>query len=217
MVVQIIAAAARAGIKQAAKKGASNAAKKAAKKSVNSSDVYNARKRYVRAAKKAYKESQELTGVARDIKRELAEEYTKRAMRSYEKETNINRVSKDLRELNSRLGLNRDSVGGQRFNADLFESQSKKLVKINNQDQRRDNEARTLMSGTIGKGIYGGLSNVWKNADDINGAIIEHVGARDLMGVIEKIAEKVDLFELSKLSDQEKYDLLKQEIEKYFG
>lgn len=219
MVAPLIAAAARA-----AAKGAAKAAKTAARKSTKAGskagvrgrgdELYNARKRFTRQAERYAKKARSESGTLADKYRTLAKIELNNALNTYSSAPKSKKVVDLMQELNvSREDYNPPSDVRREY---LTERSIKSLEDSRRTPEaRREFEAKALLNSNIGKRIYGGLSSIWRGADDINNAIMKHFGVDSMADVIDVIEAQINLF--SDPDALERYDEIKAAIELAFA
>jgi len=200
-----------------------------------SSESYNARRRYVRAASSYLKKAGKTVGTARERYRYLAKDAIEKAASLYERKGNIVRkgeftrladeLSVDLREhMTSPQDLSKE----QQVKRERVIQESKEVSGrgLSTQD-RRDAEARAILSGPLGSRIYAGLVDVWsqpqfdetgqlvnkKSTTEINKAIMDYFGASSMMDVIEQLEKRIDLY--ADPESLEKYDTVSLAIQDY--
>lgn len=227
MVAPLIAAAARAAIKGAAKaavKGATKATKATVRKSTKAGssagvrgrgdDLYNARKRFTRQAERYAKKARSESGTLRSKYESLAKMELNNALSTYSSTPK----SKKVIDLMQELGVSRDDYKAPGENrSEYLVSRSMKSLEETRRtpESRREYEAKSVLNSNIGKRVYGGLSSVWKGAEDINGAIMAHFGVDSMADVLEQIEAQINLY--SDPDALEKYDEIKAAIELAFA
>ena len=170
MVLGAIAkAAAKAGGKKAAKAKATSRARKAG------DDAYNARRRYQRSAERNLKKAEQSSGATAARYRQLARIDLDKAMETYEQSTTQN-FNKTITNLASELGV--DLQQQRRRIQSMREGSAKKLrdsaiseeksrtrlvSNIEDDEARRQAEAREIINSKVGSRIIGGLVDVWKD------------------------------------------------------
>ena len=176
-----------------------------------SDEAYNARRRFVRKAERYFKMAENASGVTRERYETIARESLSDAMSTYEKGTSRKSMSKKIRELDEQLKpvdvFRREAK--QSISKRLKERSERSLYSRDEQ-VRREQEAKSIMSSEAGHRIYAGTIDVWQDSDypSREEALIAHFGVSDLMGVIEIFEEELgeDLYAPEK--DVIKYDEL---------
>ena len=200
-----------------------------------SSETYNARRRYVRAASSYLKKAEKTVGTARDRYRYLAKDAVEKAASLYERKGNISRKGEFTRladELNvdvrEHMVSRQDLTEAQETKRERVVEESKKVSgrKLTKAD-RREAEADAILSGPLGSRIYAGLVDVWsqpqfdetgqlvnkKSTTEINKAIMDYFGASSMMDVIEELEKRVNLY--ADPESLEKYDTVSLAIQDY--
>lgn len=176
-----------------------------------SDEAYNARRRFVRKAERYFKMAENASGVTRERYEAIARESLSDAMSTYEKGTSRKSMSKKIRELDEQLKpvdvFRREAK--QPISKRLKERSERSLYSRDEQ-VRREQEAKSIMSSEAGHRIYAGTIDIWQDSDypSREEALIAHFGVSDLMGVIEIFEEELgeDLYAPEK--DVIKYDEL---------
>ena len=197
--------------------------------------AYNARRRYVRAASRYLKQAKKTVGVEAARYRNLARDAVEKAASLYERQGNIPRKGEFTR-LADELGVDlrehmvspQDLSKEQQVKRERVIEESKEVSGrgLSTQD-RRDAEARAILSGPLGSRIYAGLVDVWsqpqfdetgqlvnrKSTTEINKAIMDYFGASSMMDVIEQLEKRIDLY--ADPESLEKYDTVSLAIQDY--
>ena len=176
-------------------------------------EVYNARKRYWRAAERNLKRAQESVGMASDKYKRQAEQQLKQAISTYDTSKTIN-FAKPIQRLANALGINlKDETDMARG---LTEREKRRTInrsmdtlesRLGDDAIRREMAAKTILSNpTIGSRIYGGLVEVWKDKatvwdpDDqkykvdnnkINELLTDYFGVDNIGDVLVKLEESI--------------------------
>lgn len=185
-----------------------------ARRASGSDDAYNARRRYYRQAQRYEKQAtQAATAIEAERYRTLAARQTERALATYEDPTKA-RLSKPIQDLTSRLSVRKPlRKPTESYQADVIAtSENVNPDKMSDAD-RRDYEARSIMGTEVGHRIYGAFADVWKD-DPANRdqAIMDYLGASDMMEVIEIIEEQgIDIY--ADPESEQKYDEIRTAIE----
>lgn len=168
----VLGAIARAAAKSGARKAAK--AKTAARARKAGDDAYNARRRYQRSAERNLKKAEQSTGATAARYRQLARDDLDSAMQTYEQGTTQNfnktitgladKLGVDLQQQRRRVQAMKKGVAQNiRESAISEERSSTRLVSTLEDDEaRRQAEARQIMNSKIGSRIFGGLVDVWK-------------------------------------------------------
>lgn len=178
-----------------------------------SDEVYNARKRFTRAAQRYEKKARQTSGTLSEKFRELARIELRNALSTYEKKPE----AKAVKRLQESLGVEYETrkPSEQRREYLIKRSLETTETTITSATERREREAKALLSTNIGKRIYAGLVSVWKGADDINAAIMEKFGVDSMADVIEKIEAQVNIY--ADGDELERYDEIRGLIELAFA
>jgi len=174
-----------------------------------SDEAYNARRRFVRKAERYWNMAQGATGVTRERYEAIARKSLSDAMSTYEKGTSQKSMSKKIRELDKELKpvdvFRREAK--QSISKRLKERSERSLYSRDEQ-VRREQEAKSIMSSEAGHRIYAGTIDVWQDSDYLSreDALMAHFGVDTLMDVIELFEEELgeDLYAEEKV--QVKYD-----------
>lgn len=191
------------------------ARKKIRNRTDRADEPYNARRRYYRQALNYEKKAaQAATAIEAGRYRTLAARQTERALATYEDPTKVKKLSKPLQDLTSRLSVRKPlRKPTESYQADVIAtSMNANPDKMSDAD-RRDYEARSIMGTEVGHRIYGAFADVWKD-DPANRdqAIMDYLGASDMMEVIEIIEEQgIDIY--ADPESEQKYDEIRTAIE----
>lgn len=185
-----------------------------ARRASGSDDAYNARRRYYRQAQRYEKQAaQAATAVEAGRYRTLAGRQTERALVTYEDPTKA-KLSKPLQDLTSRLSVRKPlRKPGESYQADVIATSVNANPDKMSDADRRDYEARSIMGTEVGHRIYGAFADVWKDAPaNRDQAIMDYLGASDMMEVIEIIEEQgIDIY--ADPESEQKYDEIRTAIE----
>jgi hypothetical protein len=185
-----------------------------ARRASGSDDAYNARRRYYRQAQRYEKQAaQAATAIEAGRYKTLAARQTERALATYEDPTKA-RLSKPIQDLTSRLSVRKPlkKPSESRQTDVIATSINANPDKMSDAD-RRDYEARSSMGTEVGHRIYGAFADVWKD-DPANRdqAIMDYLGASDMMEVIEIIEEQgIDIY--ADPESEQKYDEIRTALE----
>lgn len=196
-----------------------------------SDSVYNARRRFVRAATRALNKSYDTVGAEKSRYREIAREYTTKAAELYQGKAK-GKISGAMQKLSDALGVNLREFAssekptkreqqrrGNLMRESLDVATKPGMSKADTVKMRRDQEAEAILNSPIGSRIYAGLVDVWakpaiedgeikmrRTREDINNAIMEHFGVSSMMDVIEMLEQKIDLY--ADPQSIERYDIV---------
>ena len=185
-----------------------------ARRASGSDDAYNARRRYYRQAQRYEKQAaQAATAIEAGRYKTLAARQTERALTTYEDPTKA-RMSKPMQDLTSRLSVRKPlKKPSESRQADVIATSVNANPDKMSDADRRDYEARSIMGTEVGHRIYGAFADVWKNdPENRDQLILEHVGATDMMEVIEMIEEQgIDIY--ADPESEQKYDEIRTAVE----
>lgn len=183
--------------------------------------AYNARRRYTRSSERYLSKAENSTGVMAERYRELARGDLKRALATYEKEPK----SGGVKRLMGRLGVSMPERSlSPESRKQLIEESKTALEGLRQKPEtRRELEARSILNSKIGKRIYGGLIELWKDkagagSEDfdrsvIEPAILEHFGVESMADVIEILEQEINLY--ADPEKEEKYDDVRLMVEQF--
>lgn len=183
-------------------------------------ESWNARRRYQRSAERYLEKADNSSGVMADRYRELARGDLKRALDTYEKEPKAS----GIKRLMNRLSVSKpESAATPERRRQLIE-ESKTALEGSKLDPnvRREREARSILNSKIGKRIYGGLVDVWRekagegagfDRSAIEDAILEHFGVESMADVIEILEQEINLY--ADPEKEEKYDDIRLMVEQF--
>lgn len=182
-----------------------------------SDDAYNARRRYYRQAQRYERQAAKAsTPTEAGRLRKLGARALEKAVKTYEDPTKA-RVSRPIAELQKSLQvekpLRKPSENYRQLIID--ESKKKATVKGMTDFERKETEASEILTGAIGRRVFGATSEIWKDAEDREDAILKYFGAASMMDVIEAIEDAgIDLY--SDPESEQKYDEIRTAIELAF-
>lgn len=206
-----------------------------------SDKLYNARRRFTRAAKRYMNKAKDSVGVTAQRYRDMARDAVEKAAELYERKANIQR-SKDFTELANELGVNinefltNEPTQRERQRRETLKKESKQVTstlprtnmsKEEIRQYRREQEARAILNSPYGSRIYAGLVDIWakpefdavtgelvnhRSAADIDKLITEYYGVDSMMDVIEILEKQVDLY--GDPESMERYDIVSLTIVK---
>ena len=214
MVAPIIGAVARAAASKAAKAVSAKGAKAVSRARKAGDDIYNARRRFTRAAERYEKKARSATGTLEGKYKALAREELKNALATYEKPPGAKKFLELAEKLDVDLSFSKPTTDkrSRLINASMESLEST----LDDVDFRRDREANAILNSNVGHRIYGGLANVWSGkSGDINELIMRHFGVDSMADVIERIEAEIDIY--ADPEKTEKYDEIKAAIELAFA
>lgn len=241
--IQVIAAAARAAKAAVKAARASKKAKaaKAAKSSRAFKDVgdtmYNARRRFTRAAQRNLSKAEETTGATSARYRNLAKQDLEKALQTYDQRTtqDFSRPIKQLAEsLNvdlsqSRMQLKRMKTEMTNRIRETVEEESFGRLEgvIQDSEVRRQAEAQSVFNSPVGQRIIGGLVDVWKseaveigadgmqkvNKAKMMKAIFDYFGTDNLADVLKKVEDELGESLYRQGDKDEIYETVKLQIQ----
>lgn len=203
-----------------------------ARKRTKADEVYNARKRYTRAAERNLKRAMESVGVTAERYRRQAEQELRQAVSTYDTSKKIN-FSKGVRNLAKSLNINLETeIQDARK---LSETEQRRTISrsfstlessLYDDDIRREQTARTILANpTIGSRIYGGLVEVWRDSaatvwdekqnrykvdnEKINEILVDYFNVESIADVLEILESEIGerLYQLDENGDI--YDVVK--------
>lgn len=183
----------------------------------DSSQAYNARRRYARAGVRYLKEAESSSGATAARYKQLAKRQYEAALKTYGDKP-PQKVSANIKQLQEQFDPGRDITkqGGIRTSdREAYIEQSAFSLQSSMADEnvRREREARTLLNDdVIGSRILGGLVDVWKDKAtviDENGmtkidnkrivpALLDYFKVTNLADMVDKLEETIgsSLYEL---------------------
>lgn len=205
-----------AALAKAAAKGGKKAVRKAQSKAraVKAGDeAYNARRRYQRSAERNIKKAEQSSGATAARYRQLARDDLDKAMETYEQGTTqnfnktitnlANQLGVDLQQQRRRMQSMRKGTYDKLRESAISEEKSRTrlIANIEDDEARRQAEARQIMNSKIGSRIFGGLVDVWNKpgleiqgeygADEgkIYGALFDYFNVDNLADMLEKVEQ----------------------------
>lgn len=174
-----------------------------------SDDVYNARRRFARAAERNLKKSKETSGATSERYKQLARQNLESAIDLYDS-SSINRKSAQrIRQAAGELGIDLEAAKSDTGRSNKLDAMSRSMGTLEgnlaDDNFRREREARALLNDDrIGSRILGGLVDVWRDkatvVDDNGRAHIDNTRIMpvlfDYFGV-DNLADMLDKLEAS--------------------
>lgn len=181
--------------------------------------AYNARRRYQRAAKRYLKQAEKTTGETRVQYEELARQATMSAVQTYDPKTR-QKFSKPIKELTQRFGIDLETRRDEFITPDFEVLRLRSITasdKFNfsyyeDEQTRKNEEARAVLRSDVGSRIMGGLVDVWKGEktpETREQALKDYFGVENISEVLEKIEEKIGADLYKELDQDQKYDEIK--------
>ena len=188
-----------------------------ARKANRQSDInYNARRRYLRSAKKYMGKAENAIGAEKERYLAMARDLTEKAAELYQRKANIDRSS-NFETLSETFQINVNEFMQSEKptrrdikHAEKLREESKNLVRPDNmtkpewENLQREREAQVILNTKAGSRIYAGLVDLWtddvetgdgiarkKNVSDINAAITGYFGFDSMMDVIEFLETQI--------------------------
>ena len=235
MVAQLIARAAIQAGKSAAKKAA---AKKATQKagttaarSKRAGDVAtNARKRFYRSAERLLKRSEETSGSVSARFRSLARQEFEKALGTYDSGT-TQRFSKPMQRLAKEFNVDMETARKTfvKQSTDTLEDidiKSRRSLESTRSDDdiRRELEAESVFNSKVGKRIFGGLVDVWREEATVMGkvdqskiydALYDYFGVDNKADLLDKIEEITGENLYTDDATEEWYETVKLTLQKW--
>ena len=208
----------------------------------DSDKAYNARRRFVRAAKRYMNKAKDSVGATAQRYRAMARDAVEKAAELYERKADIQRA-KDFTTLANELGVNiNEFLTGEnppqreRQRRETLKKESEQVIsslprenmsKEESRKYRRDQEARAILNSPYGSRIYAGLVDIWTNPEfdqvtgelvnhrstaDIDKLITDYYGVESMMDVIEILEKQTDLY--GDPESMERYDTVSLTIAK---
>lgn len=182
-----------------------------------SDDAYNARRRYYRQAQRYERQAAKAsTPTEAGRLRKLGARALENAIKTYEDPTKV-RVSRPIAELQKSLQVEKPlRKPSENYRQLIIDESKKKATEKGMTDfERRETEASEILTGAIGRRVFGATSEIWKDAEDREDAILKYFGAASMMDVIEAIEDAgIDLY--SDPESEQKYDEIRTAIELAF-
>lgn len=185
-----------------------------ARKGKRGDTAYNARRRYIRAAERAYKQAQKEVGSAAARKEYIARENLQKAYETYDPTTK-QKPSVQMRDLADKLGFNLEAV--RLRDADLNEADlNKRKAKAENAiatsvdvkvqgmsaEALRQREAQTVFSNPqLSSRIIGGLESIWNRPVDEGGARVTDSVGNSVLDRSRIIPAIMNYFEVDNMAD----------------
>lgn len=179
--------------------------------------AYNARRRYYRQAERYEKQATQAgTAIEAGRLRKLGSRALEKAISTYEDPTKAN-FSKPIQELQRSLNPRKPlRKPGKELRSRIIE-ESEKTATVDGMDEyeMRQEEASEILTGSIGRRVFGAFVDIWKDSEDREGAILDYFGASDMMEVIEAIEDAgIDIY--SDPESEQKYDEIRTAVELAF-
>lgn len=199
------------------------------KRNTQTDNIYNARRRYARAAVRNLEKAESASGATAARYRQLAKTNYDAAVALYGDKMPT-RKSAEIRRLENEFGFDAERIGRANVERSIANSKRTLETNLNDAEIRREAEARALLSDSeIGSRILGGLVDVWRDkakvVDAETGleridnkkivpALLDYFGVGSLADVIEKLEETIGskLYEL-KGGDENIYENIKIAIQ----
>lgn len=212
-----------------------------AKRSPKADELYNARKRFLRAANRYLDKAADTVGATKARYMEMARDASIKAAELYTRKADINRSSL-FQRVSREFGINinefvskepptkreeqrHESLIGQSIEARAVVPTETGTFRPRTFEETREQEARAILNGKIGSRIYAGLVNVWavptvedgevvhrRKQEDINRLIMEKFKVSSMMDVIEILQQaNPDLF--ADPESLERYDTVRLNIQ----
>ena len=191
-----------------------------------SDDIYNARRRWTRAAERYMKKAETAKGVEKARYQRLAAAQIEKSLMTYQKEP----LGKTA-ELAEKLGVTKAGAMATAFAKGFTGSKSltrEQIMKVTewsmkalsgNKKDRRDAMAKEILKiDNIGSRFYGGLVDVWGGSEDTrqhpNQAILDYFGADSVMDVLESLeAAGIDIY--TPIDNDSTYKSIQLRIQEY--
>ena len=179
-------------------------------------DIYNARRRYVRQAKRYENEATKAsTPIEAGRLRKLGARALEKAINTYQDPKKAN-LSKPIMELQKTLSVEKPLRNpSESYRNTLIEESKSANVKGMSESERKESESSAILTGQVGRRVFGALEDVWKDKEDREQAILDYFGADSMMDVIEAIeGAGIDIY--ADLESEQKYDEVRTAIELAF-
>lgn len=195
------------------------------KRNSKADEVYNARRRYARAADRNLDKAEKSNGATAARYRQLAKINYDQAVALYG-ENAPTRKSAEIRRLESEFGFDAERTNRANVEQSIIRSKRTLETNLNDIESRREAEARTLLNDAeIGPRILGGLVDVWRDKAKVRDpetgleridnkkivpALLDYFGVGSLADVVERLEETIGskLYEL-KGGDENIYENIK--------
>lgn len=197
-------------------------------------DVYNARRREVRAAQRYYDEANESSGATRKRNLMLAREHYERALETYAP-GNKQKLSAPIRKLGAELGIDTNkrraefeakSEAAQKRELTLYEKKRKTFEErsletlesnLKDTEYRKEKESKVLLNSIVGKRILAGLVDVWGeyagDREAVTKSIFDYLNVDNWSDVIAKIEKAVGDSLYSVSGEDDFYEIVKTAIQ----
>ena len=186
-----------------------------ARRAKKSDPIYNARRRFKRAAQRYEREAAIASGSEASRLRELARINLTKAIRTYENSDDYKK-NRDISEMAKRINPKISHKKATEDDIAKLEIESK-FVTTNADfatgEAKRQFEAKQIMNSDIGKRIYAATVNIWMDGDysDRDDAIMEFFGVDNLADLIDVFTESgIDIY--SNPDDLDFYKLITTSI-----
>lgn len=175
-----------------------------------SDDVYNARRRFARAAERNLEKAKETSGATSERYRQLARQNLESAIDLYDSKSLNRKSAQRIRQAAGELGVDLEGAKADTGRANKLDvmSRSFSTLESNLADDnfRREQEARALLNDDrIGSRILGGLVDVWRDKATIvdeNGiakidnakimpALFDYFGVENLADMLDKLEDSI--------------------------
>ena len=180
-----------------------------------SDDIYNARRRYRRQAERYEKKATNATGIEKSRYQQLARTSLEKAYALYDDPTTAKGTRK-MQEMSARLKPRRAVKKLSDKQRKSIIRQSQTATKSEYDDEEiREIEAMEILNSSVGSRVYGALTDVWKDAEDINAAIMDYFGVDSMADVLDAIEQAgIDIY--ADPESTEKYDEVRTALENAF-
>lgn len=177
--------------------------------------AYNARRRYYRQAERYEKQATQAgTAVEAGRLRKLGSRALEKAMQTYEDPTKA-KFSKPIQDLERSLNPNRPlRKPGEGFQSKIIEESKARATKGGMSEYEiRQEEASDILTGSIGRRVYGAFVDIWKDEEgDRDDAILKRFGVDSMMDLLEIIEESgIDIYQDPE--SELKYDEIRTALE----
>lgn len=177
--------------------------------------AYNARRRYYRQAARYEKEATKAgTAIEAGRLRKLGSRALEKAMQTYEDPTKA-KFSKPIQDLQRSLNPNAPlRKPGEGYQSRIIEDSEKRATKGGMSEyEMRQEEASDILTGSIGRRVYGAFVDIWKDEEgDRDDAILKRFGVDSMMDLLEIIeAAGIDIY--SDPESEIKYDEIRTALE----
>ncbi len=181
-----------------------------AKSEFNSTDAYNARRRYYRSAERNLKKAEESSGANAARYRAVARQDLENALNTYDPSAPKQKISKPIRNLASKMGIDlegqrSDFIAATPKQREQAISRSEIVLEESMQNDaiRREYEAYALINQTsVGRRIIGATVDIWRDtATDLETgmidkskiipALFDYFKVRSLADLIDKVEDMV--------------------------